>query len=101
MRGPMSGQISAQTSLRRPAERPRVLRAERHRRVGIVVEKSQIRSPAHPHRETRRQENADDRPQAVRPGVWRTQRRGRPVLGPHQSGELAAARKEFVDSRGV
>ena len=53
---------------RRPAERPRVLGAERHVRVGVVVEEGELGAPAHPHRVARRQHDADDGAQALRPG---------------------------------
>ena len=45
-----------------------MLDAER-RRVGVVVEECQIRAPAHPHGEAGGQHDADDRAQALRPGI--------------------------------
>ena len=92
MRGPMSGQISAHTSRAGPAQRPRVLRAQRVAAVGVVAEERQVRAPRHPHREPRREQDA--RPtvaQALRPAgraaraAWppsRPRARSRPTSPP-------------------
>ena len=50
-------------------------------RVGIVVEERQLRPPAEPHRIARRDQDAQHGPQALRPGVLRSERACRPVLG--------------------
>ncbi len=68
----------------RLAKRPGVLLAERHLRVGVVVEEGQLRTPAHPHRKTRSEQDADDGAQALGPGFDRTERRGGPVHLRHE-----------------
>ena len=84
----------------RPAERPGMLGAERHRAVGVVVEERQLGAPSHPHGEPRRQEHAHDRPQALWPGVCRTKRRRGPLLGTHEAGHLASSGEQVVSRRG-
>ena len=86
---------------RRPAEGPWVLGAERHRAVGVVVKECQIRSPAHPHRKTRRQEHPDNRAQALRPGFSRSERGRRPVGGAHEGRHFAFDGEGIVLGSGV
>ena len=76
---------------RRFAQRPRVLLAEAHRGVGVVVEESQFRTPPHPHRETRSEQDADDGAETLRPVFDRTKRGGGPIRLPHERAEFAAA----------
>ena len=63
----------------RPAERPRVLAAQRVAPVGGVAEERQLRPPGHPHREAGGQQDAHRRLQALRPGPRRPERGGGPV----------------------
>ncbi len=74
---------------RRPAERPRVLGAQGHPGVGIVVEEGQVRAPAHPHGVARGEHHADDRPDALRPLRGRPDGRALPVELTHHRRQLA------------
>jgi hypothetical protein len=60
-------------------ERPWVLAGQRVTPVGVIAEEGEFRPPGHPHREPRRQQDADGRQQALRPLRRRSERRGRPV----------------------
>ena len=86
MRGPMSCQISAQTSRAGRPSAHGCFGAEGHARVGVVVEEGEVGPPAHPHRVARREQDADARPEALRPGVGRAERRGGPVERTHAYG---------------
>ena len=67
--------------VRRPAERPRVLGAQRVVAVGVVVEERELRPPRHPHREARGEHDPHGGPEARRPAGRRPQRRRGPVEG--------------------
>ena len=79
IRGPMSGQISAQTSRAGRPERPRVLLAERVAPVGVVAEERQLRAPRHPHREARAEQDLHDARAGCAARLRRAERRRRPV----------------------
>jgi hypothetical protein len=72
------------------AQHPRVLAAE-HRSVRVVVNGDEIGPPEEHDLGPRRQQVADAATQALRPVVDGTERRRRPILGPDQSAQLAAA----------
>ena len=84
--------------VRRRAQRPGLLDAQ-GRPVGVVAEEGQLRAPGEPHGIARGEHDANDDAQALRPGLGRTQRCGRPVIGAHELAHLAAAREE-VRARG-
>ena len=94
--GRCCGQISAQTSRAGRPSAHGMLRPERHRRVGVVVEEREVRSPAHPHREARREHDADGRAEALRPRFRFANRCARPIVGPHQPGHFRVAGKQAI-----
>src|SRR5262245_33328478 len=73
-----------------------MLGAERHPAVGVVVEEREVVAPAHPHRETRGQQDLHDALETRGPGAGGTERRGRPVVPAHEVSHLAAAGKRIV-----
>ncbi len=64
---------------RRAAQGPRILPTQRVAPIRGVAEERQLRTPRHPHRETRGEQDAHGRLQALRPLRRLAQRRGRPV----------------------
>ena len=86
IRGPMSSQISAHTSLAGRPSAHGYLRAQGVAAVGGVAEERQLRPPRHPHREPRRQQDADRGLQALRPFA----RRSRAGSPPSPPGQIAA-----------
>jgi hypothetical protein len=74
-----------------PAQRPEVLGLQRVVPVGVVVEEEQVRSPAGPHREARRQQDPDGVPQPGGPLLRRAERGLRPVHGGHRAADLTPA----------
>ena len=88
----------------RPAQRPRVLGAERHPGVGVVVEEGELRPPAEPHGVAGVEHDPHDRLEALRPIGDRPDRRLRPVEGAGALAHLAAAGEQGVavcDESGV
>ena len=75
----------------RPAQRPRVLRGERHSGIGVVVEEGEIRPPAKPHGVAAVKHNADGDLEALRPLDHWPQRGFRPVEPTSALSHLAAA----------
>ena len=67
---------------RRTTECPRMLRAK-HRRIGVVVDRDELGTPEENDLRLRRQQDADRAPEALRPRLHGTERRRRPVVGPH------------------
>ena len=64
---------------RRAAESPRMLLAEGHAGVGVVVEEGEVGAPAHPHGVAGGEQDADDGAEALRPGFDGAEGRGGPV----------------------
>ena len=77
--GPMTSQISVQTSLPGSAQGPRVLALPEHGAVGVVVDHDELGAPPQEDGEAGRQADADRGPQALRPRVRGAERPGRPV----------------------
>src|SRR3712207_4985467 len=73
-----------------PAQRPRVLGLQRVVPVRVVVEEGEVRAPAGPHREPRRQQDPDGVAQSGGPLLRRAERRLRPVDRGHGAADLAS-----------
>ena len=87
--------------VRPAADHPVALQAD-GRQVSVVTEEGQIRTPGHPHGETRRQHDANDRAEAGGPGVRRPEGRQPPLAGAHKRPNLPWAAKQgrfFVNRR--
>ena len=84
-------------------ERPGMLRAE-HRRVGVVVDRDELRAPEEDHLSPGWQQDADRTPEALRPRLHGAKRGRRPVVLANAAAHLAAAREEVrpggASSRG-
>src|SRR6185436_20022388 len=73
-----------------PAERVRMFGAE-DRPVRVVVEDDELGPPEEDDLSLRWQQHADDTAQALRPGLDRPERRGRPVEGTHSLAHFSTA----------
>src|SRR5580704_6790731 len=71
-----------------------MFRTERHPRVGVVVEESEIRSPAEPHCIPRIEHDSHDGLQALRPLRGRANRSLRPVIGARPLFQFAVTSNE-------
>jgi hypothetical protein len=64
------------------------------RRVGVIVERDEIRAPEQDDLGLRGQHHADRRLQGLGPSAGRTERRDRPVEGAHHRTQLASVGEE-------
>src|ERR1700678_4073370 len=80
--------------VRTAADHPVALQTDR-RKVGVVAEERQVGTPGHPHGETRRQHDANDRAEAGGPVIRRPEGRQAPRAGAHERSNLAWAAKQW------
>jgi len=74
-------------------ERPGMLRAE-HGRVGVVVDRDELRAPEEDHLSPGWQQDADRTPEALWPRLHGAKRGRGPVVLANAAAHLAAAREE-------
>src|SRR3569832_2826670 len=70
------------------------------RAIRVVVEVDQLVAPPHEHRLALCQDDPDARPQALRPGLDRSERGARPVDRSHALAELAATGEDVEEGIG-
>src|SRR6266481_3426659 len=76
--------------MRRPAKGPRMLLAQSHVGICIVVKEGKIRAPCHPHGIPRADQDADRRFQALRPCSNRPHGSAGPVISANSSAQFTA-----------
>src|SRR5579872_5933587 len=77
--------------LRGLSQCPRVFLPQGHPRIVIVVEKSEFRSPAHPHGKATRKQGADNRLQALWPSLHGPERSFCPIEFTNQLAQRPSA----------
>ncbi len=82
-------------------ERARMLGRAENRPVGVIVELDELRPPGDVHGIAGVQQDAERRPQALRPALDRPERRRRPVVGADQRAHRAAAGGKIGPLRAV
>jgi len=85
---------------RRPAQRPRVLLAQRVPTIGPIAEEGELGTPRHPHGEARGQQHADNRGQGGRPLLDRPQRSRGPVDVERVPSDLSGLGQELLQALG-